>query len=78
MQIGMLWLDQSNRSLAERLAPAVEYFQRKYGMTADLCYVHSSMLDCEKATVGGISVRVSPTVLPNHFWVGRKEENDAQ
>jgi len=77
MYIGMLWFDNDSKSgLGNRVQRAAEYYQRKYGKTPNLCYVHPSMLSPAQPetetilTANGVQVRPLSTVLPNHFWIG--------
>lgn len=82
MYIGMLWFDNDNKSgLNNRVERAAEYYQRKYGKTPNMCYVHPSMLaptgpDGEgMLDTNGVQVRPLSTVLPNHFWIGVSAES---
>lgn len=90
MYIGMLWFDNDNKSgLNNRVERAAEYYQRKYGKTPNMCYVHPSMIAPARDTVeeptemdataslnaNGVQVRPLSTVLPNHFWIGVSAES---
>jgi hypothetical protein len=45
MNIGMLWFDNDPRTaLTVKVARAADYYRQKYGLVADLCLVHPSML----------------------------------
>ncbi len=70
MKHGILWFDDSNMGLAEKIDHAVEYVRKKYSKVPRFCYVHPSMLENE-AGFGrdGLSVRSSSSVMPNHFWL---------
>ncbi len=69
MQIGMLWLDDSQRSLEEKVQRAAAYYQEKYGRVPDFCCVHRLML-AEMQTVDKIEVQPVRNILPNHLWIG--------
>ena len=70
MKQGILWFDNSNTDLAEKIDHAVEYVQKKYRKAPRFCYVHPSMLENETGFGrDGLSVRSSSSVMPNHFWL---------
>jgi hypothetical protein len=72
MHTGMLWFDnQKDKSFAQKLQGAVDYYAKKYGRTPDLCLVHPSMLEGQDITgKTGLTVRPYRPVLPGHIWVG--------
>jgi hypothetical protein len=71
MNIGMLWFDNDPKAdIASKIARAAEYYQKKYGFTADLCYVHPSMLKDGINKAGRVQIKTTRSVLPNHFWIG--------
>lgn len=45
MKQGILWFDDSNTNLAEKIDHAVEYVRKKYRKVPRFCYVHPSMLE---------------------------------
>ena len=74
MTIGMLWFDNSSRSLEEKVIAAARYYRTKYEVAADICYVNSAQFNpAEGLKVGYIEIVGAKTVLPNHFWIGRGE-----
>ena len=81
MDIGMLWYDnETNIALDKRIERAVCYYQKKYGESPTVCYLHPSMLpvpapsaqtkDIEELRFSGVVVRATKSILPNHFWIG--------
>lgn len=82
MNIGMLWFDNDPKAeLGTKIERAATYYRKKYGQNPTLCFVHPSMLAekgagqsepaKEKALQsGGVEVRLTRSVLPNHFWIG--------
>ncbi|RPI64500.1 MAG: hypothetical protein EHM48_00685 [Planctomycetaceae bacterium] len=69
--IGMLWFDNDPKSdLVAKISRAGAYYQRKYGQTANMCFVHPSMLSGGALKAGSVEVKTSKSVLPNHFWLG--------
>ena len=86
MEIGMLWFDNDKKtSIPSKVAKAARYYQEKYGVTPDLCYVHPKTVQGEKRgngsaikpvgqetlTIGKIRVLKNEKVLPDHFWIGK-------
>lgn len=69
MDIGMLWFDDSPRSIDEKIKRAVAFYANKYGRTPTLCMVHPSTAQ-DEGSIGGVQVRPARTVLPHHFLVG--------
>ncbi len=75
MHTGMLWYDNSPTTLHAKIIKAVEYYQRKYGRTPDLCLVHPSMLKNESLENEKITIRPYRSVLPNHIWIGIEDKS---
>lgn len=75
MKVGLLWYDgDPGRDLAEKVARAARRYRQKFGVPPDTCYVHPSTLDGRARQVNGVRVAPLPSVLPDHFWVGREEK----
>ncbi len=74
MEIGMLWYDDSTRSLDDKVRRAAEFYSEKYGRQPTLCLVNPATWDKPDAKSLGIEVRQARLVLPNHFWIGVDEE----
>lgn len=75
MKIGMMWFDNSpKKSLPEKCNGAIQYFTDKYGMRPTVIVVHPSMATAtdtkDYKTVLGVTIEISRSVLPNHFWIG--------
>jgi len=86
MEIGMLWFDNDKQtSIPSKVEKAARYYQQKYGVNPDLCYVHPKTVKAENGgngnaqnplaqeplTVGKIQVLRNEKVLPDHFWIGK-------
>ncbi len=78
MNAGMLWFDDSKRTLPEKVKIAATQFQKKYGRTPDLCLVNPNMMTEASDVVPhyGVDIHVRPyrPVLPGHLWIGIDEE----
>ncbi len=71
MNVGMLWFDNDPKAdLEAKITRAVGYYEKKYGLMPDLCFVHPSMLKNTSIKSAGVDVRPNRSVLPNHFWIG--------
>lgn len=73
MNIGMLWFDNDTKTeLSVRIQRAAEYYRAKYGSEPNLCFVHPSMVSTPAEELN-VEVRTTKSVLPNHFWLGIKQ-----
>lgn len=78
MNIGMLWFDNDPKAeMTIKIERAASYYRKKYGKAPNVCFIHPSMLHLESSETstspvkaGGVEVRTSRSVLPNHFWIG--------
>ncbi|MDH5508088.1 MAG: hypothetical protein OEZ02_12775 [Anaerolineae bacterium] len=71
MNIGMLWFDNDPKTdLLTKIDQAAAYYQRKYGNAPNQCYVNPSMLEPKKVNSPQVKISPSPTILPNHLWIG--------
>jgi hypothetical protein len=74
----MLWFDNNPKTdLSTKITEAAHYYQRKYGATPDICFVHPTMCQEQKVRQNGIEVRTSRMILPHHLWIGVHELNGA-
>lgn len=79
MDIGMLWFDNDNGAdLNTKVERAANYYQKKYGQSPNLCFVHPTMLSINGSKskkraarkTADVELRPSHSLLPNHFWLG--------
>jgi hypothetical protein len=85
MNVGMLWFDNDPRTaLTAKVARAADYYRKKYGLAADLCLVHPSMLLEPRSELvegqagkiaGSVCVRPNRAIQPGHLWIGTEEKN---
>jgi len=74
MNTGMLWFDNDPKiDFNGKILRASEYYQKKYGQTPNVCFVHPSMKVEEPAKSFGVDIQVNQMILPNHFWLGIKQ-----
>jgi hypothetical protein len=55
----------------------VDYYNKKYGRSPDLCLVHPSMLETNQRQleINKLTVRPYRPVLPGHIWIGIEDKN---
>jgi hypothetical protein len=70
MDIGMLWFDDSQLTISEKISRAVEFYDEKYGRTPTLCLVHPETVNGGEEIVAGVEIRQARSVMPDHFWIG--------
>ena len=75
MKTGLLWFDDDPRKqLEEKVQRAVTHYERKYGRSPTLCFVHPSALNGngrrEVKKTGGVEIHSRQSVLMDHFWLG--------
>lgn len=72
MTVGMMWFDRDHgRPLSERMGRAVDYYRSKYGLSPNRLFLHPQTAGEEGVgPLGDVEVCTSPTVLPDHFWIG--------
>ena len=75
MKTGMLWFDNSSRSIKEKVKDAAEYYVEKYGQTPTLGFVNPATLAGKTDRSNGVEVREAPTVMPDHFWIGVSQKS---
>ncbi|MCH7480460.1 MAG: hypothetical protein IIC79_03600 [Chloroflexi bacterium] len=71
MNFGMLWFDNDPKTgLSEKIEKASAYYRKKYGQIPNQCVVNPSMLSDGEVNSPDLKVSASPTILPNHLWIG--------
>jgi hypothetical protein len=90
MDIGMLWFDNDRKSsIPNKVERAARYYQKKYGVNPNLCYVHPKTvkenggkektkkgIERKPLKIGKILVLKNEKVLPDHFWIGISSAED--
>jgi len=71
MDTGMLWFDNDPKvDLPTKISQAANYYEKKYGVHPNLCFVHPSMLMDQPSLRNGIQVKPNRRILPHHLWIG--------
>jgi hypothetical protein len=77
MKIGMMWFDNDPKiSLTEKIARAIDYYQKKYNMLATHIWVNPGTLGGNIVNIPTITLVTSQSILPNHFWIGTEDTNN--
>lgn len=80
---GILWFDNAkNKSLADKIREAAQYFRRRFNHIPELCLVNPNLYandtgaELEVDVFGEFKVVVRPRhfVLVDHLWIGFEEE----
>lgn len=76
MNVGMLWFDADKTvAVADKIARGAAYYQEKYGSQPNVCFAHPRTLgEGHPVRLGGLDIRSSISVLPDHYWMGIQEE----
>jgi len=79
MKTGLLWFDDDpRRQLEEKVRRAATHYERKYGQSPTLCFVHPSAFNGNGKRrvkrMGGVEIRAGRSILPDHFWLGVAED----
>lgn len=70
MTTGMLWYDNSKTPLDIKIKKAMAYYEKKYGVKAEICMINPKM---GEATIEGIEILPYRPILPGHIWIGQKD-----
>jgi hypothetical protein len=74
MRVGMLWFDDSSRTMPEKVQRAATFYRDKFGRNPNLCLVNPESCDIKEGVIAGVELRQARMVLPEHLWIGVDEE----
>ncbi len=70
MKQGLVWYDNDpKKSLDQKVTEAAVRYKEKFGVEPNVCYVHPSHLESNRATIAKLRVIRAGQVLPNHLWL---------
>lgn len=80
MKVGLLWFDGDlNICLETRITRAAMYYNNKYGRYPNLCIINPATAgEIPPRSVTGLDVQLSPTVQPDHFWLGIDDQEKCE
>jgi hypothetical protein len=70
MDTGLLWFDNSAQPLTDKVAAAAAHYERRFGESPNVCYMHPEMLDKASAKQCALQLRTATHVLQHHLWIG--------
>ena len=72
MQPGLLWFDDDpDVDLVKKISDAASFYQDKYGLMPDLCFVNPCVLPRKMDLMMGIEIRPNRQLQPEHLWLGQ-------
>jgi hypothetical protein len=74
MHTGILWFDDTESTLENKIQKAITYYTKKYNSHPNLVLVHPNMLSDKKIELGGITIKPYRPVLPGHIWIGFEDK----
>lgn len=69
-ETGMLYFDDSKRSMLEKVVGAASYYERKHGVKPTWCKVSMGSLTGAGEPPAGIKWAEMKIIRPNHLWLG--------
>lgn len=70
MKTGILWMDRSDKPLAEKIQDAALAYERKHGAKADTCVLNPAAIPADGLVVPGITIKTARNILPHHIHIG--------
>lgn len=82
MRSGLLWYDNSAKSLTEKIQGAAKRYNQKFGVMPDTCFVNPSdvnentpaSMNALSGAAGAVEAQIAigtkATIMPNHLWLG--------
>jgi hypothetical protein len=78
MHVGLLWYDDdSKRAWFQKVDDAAQRYCEKFGVYPDICYMNPATLPADQAVHRRLHIVLTEAILPNHFWVGIAESQEA-
>lgn len=75
---GLMWFDNTDKPLAEKIADAMIHYRKKFGANPNLCIVNPTDLEGALLNLRGVRIASARHILRHHIWVGtenRKPDN---
>ena len=72
MQPGLLWFDDDpDVDLVKKILNAALFYQERYGLMPDVCFVNPGVLPRTLHMTMGIEIRPNRQLRPEHLWLGQ-------
>lgn len=72
MKSGLLWYDASSNPIEVKIADAAKRYLDKFGIKPNTCFVNDKDY-APGASIPHLNVAPKRTILPNHVWIGVRE-----
>ena len=69
MNVGLLWHDNGQDTLADKLKRAVARYTARFGQAPNVCHVNAAQYP-QATDIAGVRVVPSAKILKGHLWVG--------
>jgi hypothetical protein len=69
IELGVIWYDDSNRPVEEKVKLATERFMQRTGQAATVCHINEADKNGIEQ-VGKVRLEVSRYCCPNHYYAG--------
>jgi hypothetical protein len=73
--LGILWMDDSDTTLAKKIGDAAQRYRARFGQAATLCYANPAEVP-EPTVIGGLRVEPRSNILRHHILVGRSATSE--
>ncbi len=72
MKSGLLWYDNSSKSIADKIEAAAKRYREKFGIAPDTCFVNPRDLEQASKPKPNLKIQIATkaTIMPNHIWLG--------
>lgn len=72
MKSGLLWYDNSSRSIAAKIQDAARRYREKFGISPDTCFVNPRDFENQLKAKPDLKIHIAAktTIMPNHIWLG--------
>lgn len=69
MKIGMLWFDNSQDPLPQKINRAIQHYNQTRPTPATCVFMNDKQYP-QLPEIPGLALKTSRSILPNHYWVG--------
>lgn len=76
MKIGLLYSDNSNAPLAEKVNTAIGLYKTRYNISPTDCHINPIHLEnVNTSKINGVKIISDNQIRQHDFWIGSKEYN---
>lgn len=78
LKLGMLWYNNTKKTLLDGIPDAIRYYSDKYGKHPDICEIHPNNSDFPDVLVysdtNSIKLVKNKVIMPNYCFLGMNSE----